>query len=495
MGPIQFDCQEPFRALYAALDGEGVMSNPEKKARVPHQYFSVDLTEFVLQFLEFLGRTGETSSPIVVYVDGVRKLLADSTDSADDDFKAALEAAKIKVVFRDASKILGVKADHLHACLDYIEALREEVRQYPLAVFCVLGSGSLTDLIKHALHLELPQRPFVTVPTALTVTAFTSAFAILDTAGAKRTFLSRPVSATFWIAAVFSQAPKPLSQAGFGDLLSRFVSYADWYLGFVLGMRDTYNEMSFRLFDIFGQRLKLAAAGFNAPTLALNVAADSAATLAMAGIAMSVSGETTTVSGYEHIICYGMDYLRTAAHTELVLHGEQVAIGSLVSAAIIDHLISLQQFPLDSLRFPTAPQVQESVRSLITSAPYEVRPESLGRSMAKAEEVFGSQAVEKAVKWGSCREKHGDLGNSWAKIRENLARLTVRADDMRKLLMQSGLPTVPENLNPTTTRAAFDWSLDFAPFINNRFCVGDVVYWLDLDPNQLYRDAEARLPQ
>ena len=125
-----------------------------------------------------------------------------------------------------------------------------------------LGSGSITDLVKHALYSQQIPAPFITIPTALTVTAFTSAFAILDFSGAKRTLLSRPVTATFWVEPFLESAPARMSRAGYGDLLARFIAYGDWLIGYRLGVMDRYDEGPYRLMEPFVPGIKANAPGF-----------------------------------------------------------------------------------------------------------------------------------------------------------------------------------------------------------------------------------------
>ncbi|RXL92760.1 iron-containing alcohol dehydrogenase, partial [Citrobacter sp. AAK_AS5] len=83
-------------------------------------------------------------------------------------------------------------------------------------------------------------------PTALTVPAVTSAFAVIDFHGAKRTLQARPVSAAFWVRPFLDCAPPRMSRAGYGDLLARFVAYGDWFLGYRLGVMARYDESAFR---------------------------------------------------------------------------------------------------------------------------------------------------------------------------------------------------------------------------------------------------------
>ena len=121
------------------------------------------------------------------------------TAQIDKEFRALLGEAGIPFRWTDLSSELAIPPGELHASHACLEQIRGVVREGKEDAAIVLGSGSITDLVKHALHLEGRPIPFVSIPTALTVTAFTSAFAIIDFHGAKRTLQSRPVSAAFWV--------------------------------------------------------------------------------------------------------------------------------------------------------------------------------------------------------------------------------------------------------------------------------------------------------
>ena len=261
-------------------------------------------------------------------MDGFPKKCSEGpTAQIDKEFQALLIEAGIPFCWTDLSSELAIPPGELHASHACLEQIRSVVREGKEDAAIVLGSGSITDLVKHALHLEGRPIPFVSIPTALTVTAFTSAFAIIDFHGAKRTLQSRPVSAAFWVRPFLECAPASMSRAGYGDLLARFVAYGDWLLGHRLGVMERYDESAFRLMEPFAGGIREAADGFAGYPLPQEATACTAAALAMAGISMSTAGETTPLSGFEHVISHALDFLRLTAGRELVFHGEQVASG------------------------------------------------------------------------------------------------------------------------------------------------------------------------
>jgi len=337
--------------------------------------------------------------------------------------------------------------------------------------------------VKHALHLEGRHIPFVSVPTALTVTAFTSAFAIIDFHGAKRTLQSRPVSAAFWVRPFLECAPAGMSRAGYGDLLARFVAYGDWFLGHRLGVMERYDETAFRLMEPFAGGIREAADGFAIYPLPQAATACTAAALAMAGISMSTAGETTPLSGFEHVISHGLDFLRLTADRELVFHGEQVALGSLVSARTIDRLLGMENLRDIIWRSEDIGRTLQVLEERMVAAPLQrgkgsCPEEPYREKMEAARTEFSAEYRKKSERWAVARPRIATFVDSWGDIRLELARLTMRAGEMEPLLKKSGLPCRPGETEPPTTNEEFRWAVAFSPFVRVRMNLSDLLFWM-----------------
>jgi glycerol-1-phosphate dehydrogenase [NAD(P)+] len=366
----------------------------------------------------------------------------------------------------------------LHASHDCLERIRGVVREGKEEAAIALGSGSITDLVKHALHLEGRNLPFVSIPTALTVTAFTSSFAIIDFHGAKRTLQSRPVSAAFWVRPFLECAPPGMSRAGYGDLLARFVAYGDWFLGHRLGVMERYDESAFRLMEPFAGGIRGAADGFAGYPLPQEATACTAAALAMAGISMSTAGETTPLSGFEHVISHALDFLRLTAGRDLVFHGEQVALGSLVSARTIDRLLAIETLKDVAWRDEDIGQSLRVLEERMATAPLPRGGEPYRDKIDAARAEFSVEYRKKSERWAAARPRIGSFVDAWGDIRLELARLTMRAGELEPLLRKSGLPCRPGETDPPTTEEEFRWAVAFSPFVRVRMNLSDLLFWM-----------------
>jgi glycerol-1-phosphate dehydrogenase [NAD(P)+] len=470
------------------LEKEGVLTDPGQSRLVPDQYYDETVGECARQLSEFIASRGTGNKLIHVFVDGVPKKCSEDNDShVDALFLGALAGAGLPAELVNLSQRFNIPSVDLHASYQYVEKAQDILRSLKPGICLVLGSGSITDIVKQALFLENSDAVFISVPTALTVTAFTSAFSVIDRHGAKRTQPSREINATFWIRSVLDSAPMRMSRAGYGDLLARFVAYGDWYLGKCLGVMDRYDELAFRLMEPFARGIKENASGFSRPSLPVPAIECISSSLAMAGIAMSVSGETTPLSGFEHVISHGLDFLRLTAGRELVFHGEQVALACLTNVRAIDRLLGKERIDPDGWLTDPEKTGLEILEQLIDEAPLApVGPVSDGElkeRISRARREFLTEYEKKSKRWaGELRAGRIDeFIRSWPEIKTNLVRVTLRAPEISDLMKSAGLPLLPGDTTPATSEEEYRWAVRFSPFVRSRMNTADLIFWMGED--------------
>jgi glycerol-1-phosphate dehydrogenase [NAD(P)+] len=269
-----------------------------------------------------------------------------------------------------------------------------------------------------------------------------------------------------------------MSRAGYGDLLARFVAFGDWFLGYRLGVMDRYDESAFGLMEPFAEGIRAAAAGFQSETLPPEATACTAAALAMAGISMSTAGETTPLSGFEHVISHGLDFLRLTAGRELVLHGEQVALGSLLSARTIDRLLAMEDLRGACWRDGDAAAALQVLEDRLLAAPLPGGADSFPERMKAALAEFSGEYRKKSGRWAVARERIGSFASEWGEVRRELVRLTLRAGELEPLLRKSGLPCRPQETDPPTSEQELRWAVAFSPFVRSRMNLSDLLFWM-----------------
>lgn len=471
-----------FEILAAADEKYGLSKNLETKKFVPQQFFKWDIDEIIACFVAWMA--SKNLQPTVLWFsDGIPKFGNSKMQSVDEIFAEALSTRGVNHEYVNVAEYLNIKSEDVHASVSLIPKLVDLLKQRNCSCVCVLGSGSVTDLVKEALAQSQLNLPFVVVPTAMTVTAFTSAFAVLEDSGAKRTRRSRNIDLVLWWGSVLSNAPIQFSRAGYGDLLARFVAYADWKLAHFLNMCDRYDELAFELMEPFAEALKSCAIDFKGGPLTPVATEKLAACLSMAGIAMSVSGETTPLSGFEHTISHALDFLRISRQENLVLHGEQVALATLASAKCWDWVLSLQTGDLEfrSIEFLEPADISSFIERLIFSTQNSVSSQK-NDLLQKSVNEFAVEYAKKAARWEKEKLFFRERVQQWPVFVVELRKLLVTAEEIEGLLIAAGLPIVPENTVPPTSAIDYRWAVRFSPFVRARFCVSDFLFWMGEDP-------------
>jgi glycerol-1-phosphate dehydrogenase [NAD(P)+] len=198
-------------------------------------------------------------------------------------------------------------------------------------IFIAVGSGTITDVVRVISHRIGSE--FISLPTAASVDGFTSIGAPTVIDGAKITVNAHGPLAVFGDLPTLCAAPQPMIAAGFGDLLAKLTSVADWELGALLWDEPYDAEIA--------RRSRAAALGAAARADAVAAASEEGVRdlfdgLIESGFCMLDFGETRPASGYEHHISHfwEMKLLREGRHA--VLHGAKVGIAVRISAQRYD---------------------------------------------------------------------------------------------------------------------------------------------------------------
>ena len=197
--------------------------------------------------------------------------------------------------------------------------------------FVAVGSGTITDVTRFVSHRT--RASFIALPTAPSVDGFTSIGAPIIVEGVKLTISTQGPLAVFADLPTLCAAPRPLLAAGFGDLLAKLTSIADWELG-----SNFWGEP----FDAaIAQRARVAA--WACAERAADIATGSPAGvkalmegLIESGFCMLDFGETRPASGYEHHMAHFWEMLLLREGRHSVLHGAKVGLGVLISAQRYD---------------------------------------------------------------------------------------------------------------------------------------------------------------
>ncbi|WP_121610888.1 sn-glycerol-1-phosphate dehydrogenase [Mesobacillus foraminis] len=231
--------------------------------------------------------------------------------------KAMMEEAGIKsfVSFIEEDKNGDVVADEA----SLVQALNETPRD--AEVLIAAGSGTLHDITRFC--SDKTGKPFISIPTAASVDGFTSMGAPIIVRGTKKTFQTVSPIAVFADLEVLKNAPMKMTAAGFGDMLAKVTSLADWKFSHLIAGEPycpLVAQMTREALDSCIQHADEIAKG---DEKGIEILING---LILSGLAMLLFGQSHPASGGEHHLSHfwEMEFLREGRPQ--VLHGAKVAV-------------------------------------------------------------------------------------------------------------------------------------------------------------------------
>jgi len=444
---------------------------PGEVIRLRQMVFESDA---VLRLPEVLAAAGARSdSPLLVVMDTT------AMRRGRDDLKPFVRAILGRAGWAVEPQIANPDAaGQVHTELEQIGQVQSR-----LSAGCAvlaLGSGTITDIAKHACHRFEEASgfavPLVVYQTANSVSAYTSNMAPTFVDGVKRTLPSRYPDALVCDLETLRDAPYTMTAAGVGDLLAAGVSFADWYLAHSLGLDATHTPLAETLMGPLDRTLLELAAGVRARDLAaMGVLAK---LIALAGLAMSLSHATTPLWGFEHVFSHVLDMAAEARHEPLGMHGAQVAVAALHTADAYE--IFLREFePVEFDRagsFPDPDRMRTRVKDAFAS---------IDASGRVAEECWTDYSVRPEAWRREAARIPGRLAD-WQAIRTELARRAWPAETMRQVMRGVGLPQTFRELAPPISEAEARKAFLTAHWIRRRFTLGDLLLFMGWDREALW---------
>lgn len=190
-----------------------------------------------------------------------------------------------------------------------------------------LGSGVLIDLIKHACFETSSKAKLISIPTALSVSAYTSKISIISKNGLKESLSSRLPDTVLWVEPLLRAAPLNFTQSGFGDILCIPYAQSDWLLSSIIGFQK-FSPKYIHVFNRYKNSLSKYACEYSKPTPSKEATNFLSFMISLAGLFMTDAGGSWPVSGYEHAISHTLDFIKDLSFRAKILHGQQVALTS-----------------------------------------------------------------------------------------------------------------------------------------------------------------------
>lgn len=194
-----------------------------------------------------------------------------------------------------------------------------------------VGSGTINDIGK--LAAKVLGVGYICAATAPSMDGFISSTSSMVMRGIKESVPSVTPHALIADLDVLAQAPKRLLQAGFGDILAKYVSILEWRISHLVTGEYYCPEIAelvrLAVRSSVSQVEQLAKGDREAVKILLE-------SLLLSGLAMSFAGITRPASGVEHYFSHVWEMRHLEFGTPQDFHGLQCGIGTVLAAEIYE---------------------------------------------------------------------------------------------------------------------------------------------------------------
>ncbi|CAN5745547.1 hypothetical protein BH10CHL1_BH10CHL1_02220 [soil metagenome] len=347
-----------------------------------------------------------------------------------------------KVVFTNAE----VVADAHH-----ILRLLVEMDQQERSLIAV-GSGTITDITRFVSHRT--RNRFLSMPTAPSVDGFASIGAPLIIGGVKTTVISHAPQAIFADITVLAAAPRAMIAAGFGDMLGKITSIADWRLGHLL-WDEPYDAT-------------IAQRTLQAAQLCIDHASEIGAgtpdgirilmeALIESGYCMLDFGTSRPASGAEHHYSHVWEMKLLRENRPAILHGAKVGVATVLVAGVYARIRSF---------------TRQAAADLLEASELPERAQEIARIQAAylhlADDIIQEQAPFLNLTPAAYAALKQKILDQWAEIQAIAAQVPT-AQNFVELLQRVDGPTTVQALGLTAAEQTL--VEQNAHYLRNRFTV------------------------
>lgn len=196
-----------------------------------------------------------------------------------------------------------------------------------------VGTGSINDMVRF-FSFKIG-RPFFTVATAAPMDGFASSIAAIQVNHLKTTFEAQTPTAIIGDTEILKNAPYRMIAAGLGDLLGKFTCLCDWKLSSIIN-GEHYCPHIVELVESCVQNvLADAKKAKDRDPKTLGKIMEG---LVLAGVAMSLYGNSRPASGCEHHMSHYWEMIFEQNGKRPAPHGAQVGVGTVLILKLVEKL-------------------------------------------------------------------------------------------------------------------------------------------------------------
>ncbi len=357
----------------------------------------------------------------------------------------ALEAAgfDLKQVLLTSDEVIA-DGEHVFTVMRSLDQIER--------TFVAAGSGTITDITRFVSHRTRGQ--FISVPTAPSVDGFTSIGAPMIIEGVKKTVYCHAPIAIFADINTLCAAPQPMIAAGFGDMLGKYTSIADWRLGRLLWDEPYDESIAQRTLDAVQQCTDNAEGIGRAQPQTVRTLFDA---LVESGYCMLDFGQSRPASGAEHHYSHFWEMKLLHEGRPAILHGAKVGVATVLVAGLYDRVRSLTHAQVaDLLEASNLPDGASELTRI--AAAYGDEAEEVSRDQAR----FLDQT---AAEYDAVKQR---ILDNWGAI-QAIAAQVPPAEKVAQLLETAGGPSRIDQIGISAEER--DMAIADAHYLRDRFTV------------------------
>ena len=318
--------------------------------------------------------------------------------------------------------------------------------------YLAVGSGTLTDITRFVSHRT--KADFISIPTAPSVDGFASIGAPLVIDGLKQTMLCQPPIAIFADLPTLCDSPPKMIASGFGDLLGKYTSLADWELGHLLWDEPYSAQIAQNFRTAVDACVVQADAIGKASPEGIQSLMDG---LVECGIGILDFGESRPASGMEHHISHHLEMKIVWENLPMVLHGAKVGVATLTAADYYEKIkrITPQQAQ-EKLNAVSLPNREQEIERIAAAYP------PIANKLVAAQQPFLNLTEQD---YAQLQQK---IVDNWPKIQQ-IAATVPDSQTLAGMLQKVGAATVMPALG--LSNEEFNRAIQKSHYLRNRFTV------------------------
>lgn len=222
-----------------------------------------------------------------------------------------------------------------------------------------IGSGVINDIGK--ILANLTGLPYFIVGTAPSMDGYASATSSVDMDGVKVSLPSKCPDVIIGDIDILKNAPLKMLKAGFGDMLAKYVSIAEWRISHEITGEYYCERIAELIREALRQCVNNARGLLNRDEAAIKAIFEG---LVISGAAMAFAKVSRPASGVEHYISHIWDMRSLEIGTKCELHGIQCAVATSVIAGLYERILTISPDKQTALAFVNSFSYDEWAKTL-----------------------------------------------------------------------------------------------------------------------------------